>query len=447
MSHLYVEIMKTLCQSGYEALLVGGPVRDLLLGKQPVDFDVATNATPVQVQSILHNYKLCLAGSNFKVVIVTRDKEQVEVATYRTEESFGHGHKDFNVRTASSFQEDSERRDFTFNSLGMCLTGDILDYHNGIEDLQKRVVKFVKNGTQTIEDDPLRMIRAARFLASINGTFDKSTFEAIQQRAYLLDTIPKERIRMELLKAMTTRYASRFFFALHESGLLERILPSLSKCYNHPHGRHHFEDVFEHCMLVGDGISTQFPLVKLAGYLHDVGKPISVDYNEEGHLTFIGHEKSGAEVLCQELSELRFSIDEVKQITDLVRYHMSSFNSDCTSRSVRRLLHKFTENGVNYKDFLRLKIADRAGNLSKNRFTISQIKQRINFFEEVLFGQEPVAFSVKDLAIDGNDVIRLLNVKPGPVVGKVLNDLLQLVLDEPSLNTVENLSQLVSQGF
>jgi tRNA nucleotidyltransferase (CCA-adding enzyme) len=458
MAQLYIDIMRELCQSGYEALLVGGPVRDLLLGREPVDFDVATNATPDQVQAVLgDNYKICLAGANFKVTIVTRDREQVEVATYRTDESFGHGHKDFIVKAASSFEEDSERRDFTFNALGMCLTGDILDYHNGIEDLQKRVVRFVstsrgvadcnKNGTQTIEDDPLRMVRAARFLAFINGAFDPSTFQAIRERAYLLDTVPRERIRMELFKAMATKHASRFFFALQETGLLERFLPSLSKCYGHAHGRHHFEDVFEHCMLVGDSISTKYPVVKLAGYLHDVGKPISAARNEKGELMFIGHEKTGADILRQELAELRFSLEEVDTITKLTRYHMSSITKESTPHTIRRLIHKFTENGVNYKEFLRLKVADRAGNLRRNKFTISEIKKLQLLFENILFSSEPAAFSVKDLAINGNDVMKLLNVKPGPIVGTTLNALLQLVLEDPSLNTVETLSQLVSQGL
>jgi tRNA nucleotidyltransferase (CCA-adding enzyme) len=444
MAPLYIDIMRDLCQKGYEALLVGGPVRDLLLGKEPSDFDVATNATPDVVQDVLRQkYKVSLVGSNFKVVIVSRDREQVEVATYRTEESFGHGHKEFHVQAASSFQEDSERRDFTFNSLGMCLTGDILDYHNGIEDLAKRVVRFVKNGTQTIDDDPLRMIRACRFLASINGTFDAETFEAIKSRVHLLETIPKERIRLELVKAMKTKHASRFFFALYDAGILEKILPSLARCYEHPHGRFHFEDVFEHCMLVGDTVSTKCYLIKLAGYLHDVGKPISAAYNDEGQLTFIGHEKTGAAVLREELASLKFSQSEIGYITNLVRYHMSTVRPDSSAQSIRKLLHKFNENGVNYIDFVRLKIADRAGNLKKQRLLLSEARQLITLFESELYGAEKAAFSITDLVVSGRDVMAELGIKPGPLVGKVLKELLQLVLEDPSLNTREELLSLI----
>ena len=447
MAQLYIDVIRDLCQHGYEALLVGGPVRDLLLGKEPNDFDVATNATPEKVKEVLaQRFKVVLVeGSRFPVAIVYRDKEQVEVATYRREQSFGHGHKDFDVQIAPSFEVDSERRDFTFNSLGMCLTGDIIDHHNGIEDLRKRVVRFVNDPVKRITEDPIRMIRACRFLAAINGIFDASSFAAMSSLADLLDTIPKERIQKELLKAMKIKNASRFFFALYESGLLIKILPSLARCYNHPHGRHHFEDVFEHSMLVGDAISTRCPLVKFSGYVHDVGKPIAAEIDEDSNVTFIGHEKKGAKILEKELSELKFSIFEVKFVANLVRYHMSVAMPDSSSKSVRKLLHKFNENGVNYINFIRLKVADRAGNLKKNHFTFSELKSIIRLFESQLFSENEVkaAFSITDLAVNGKDVMEFLGIKPGPKVGQILKDLLQLVIEDPDLNTREALLEQI----
>lgn len=448
MSELYIDIIKELCKNGFDALLVGGPVRDILLGKEPNDFDVATNATPVEVKNILDSkFKVVLVdGSRFPVAIVYRSKEQVEVATFRTEESFGSGHKEFNVSISSTFEEDSKRRDFTFNSLGMCLIGDIIDHHNGIDDLRKKIVKFVEDPYKRIQEDPIRMIRACRFLANIDGLFDKNTFDAIKELSYLINTIPKERIQKEIIKAMKIKYASRFFYALYDTGLLKDILPSLNNCYDFPHGKHHFETVFEHNMLVGDSISTKCPLIKLTGYLHDVGKPISAEIDDSENITFFEHNKTGADILKKELKILKFSTFEIKFITDLVQHHMAASGKDRTDKSIRRLLYKFDIDNVNYMDFIRLKIADRSGNLKKDKFTISEIKETVKIFEKQIYNTQ-VVLNTTELKINGVEIMNILNVKPGPIIGKVLKELLQLVIDNPELNDNEYLTMYVEEHF
>lgn len=442
---LYFEIIKELDKHNFEGVLVGGAVRDFLTGEEPVDYDVATNADPETVKEIFESkYKVSLVGQSFKVCIIRDNAETVEVATYRKERSTGYGHKEFEILKADTLEEDTCRRDLTINSLAICAVGDIIDYHDGLNDLEKKIIKFVNNAVERIEEDPIRMIRACRFLAKINGTFDKDSFLAIQKRAHLIDTVPKERIKLEIIKAMKNKYSSRFFYALHEGGLLSKIFPSLSKCYNHPHGNHHLEDIFEHSMLVGDAISTKCPLIKLAGYLHDVGKPESVAYDSEWNIeNFIGHEKIGAYIVEKELLELRFSLKEIQYIKSIISVHMRSLNN-ISGKGLRKLIRDFESLNIRYIDFLRIKIADRCGNLKKDKLIISEIKEKIRLFENEIYSQnENKAFSIKDLKINGEDILKQTGLKPGPEIGNILKRLFEIVLEDPCLNTKEKLLTLI----
>jgi putative nucleotidyltransferase with HDIG domain len=267
---------------------------------------------------------------------------------------------------------------------------------------------------------------------------DQKTRYSIMKSADLMKHIAPERVRLEVLKAMATRQPSRFFSALEDCGLLEAIFPSLFKTPNHVGGNYHPEDVFTHSMLTGDSISSRCPLTRLAGYLHDVGKPVT--YNPETG-QFLEHEKVGADLVRDELTALKFSNDEVKTVTGLVEMHMRTATV-LTDKGVRRLLRKLTAKGVHYRDYLRLFLADRNANLGLAKMSTYEVRHMIQTVEDQM-SVDTGAVKVTDLKVNGCDVMSITGMGQGPQVGQILDHLLDLVLLDPSLNTEENLKNLL----
>jgi len=429
MDHL--DIVRRLCDNNCDTYIVGGGIRDMLLGLDPDDFDVVTEATPDKVMELFHDCDVKKVGKSFGVILV----EGYEIATFRYDR-----YKDSKciVSFADTIHEDLCRRDLTINSMAFCeLTGELIDDHGGKDDLEKRIIRFVGDPDKRIEEDPNRIIRACRFLAKIKGTFDLKTFQALKRNTGKYKIAP-ERIRLEILKTMKIQEASEFFKALHSIGMLNFILPSLDKCWNHEHGEHHTEDVFEHCMYAGDAISCDDPILKLAGYLHDVGKPISF---KDGK--FIYHEIEGAEVLDKELKLLTFSTGEIKKICSLVRLHMNSIQK-MTPKAIRKLLSKFQEYGVIIDDFITLRKADRKANIARKNFSEEEwfaMEQQLK--QEIL---EDKPFNVQNLAMSGGEIIEIFNLKPGPEIGKLQRLMLDYIIDVgQEYNTYEDLENFLTR--
>ena len=435
---MHNKIIKTLCNANYSVHIVGGAVRDLLSGGTPNDFDIVTNASPDEIIPLFSGYKVDLVGESFNVLII----EGIEVSSYRTDCYHNGGLT--GCIPAGTIEEDLFRRDLTINSIALCPTsGDIIDPFDGLSDIKNKIIKFTGNPEDRIKEDPCRILRACRFLAKIGGEFDSKTFYSLFGNCHLIKSIAPERIRFEILKAMSSKNASIFFHALARINVLELVFKDLDKIYlSHlPGGKHHGESVFEHCMIAGDAIHPKFPLLKLTAYLHDVGKYESSEYDEYKKITFHAHEKIGADIIKEELKRLKFSNEEIKYISNLIEFHMRSLR-DISPKAMRRLISKFYENDINYRDYLRLKIADRKANLKKNSFTIEEIKGMIRLFQTEMNCEKPT-FSVKDLMINGTDVMQILGIGPGKQVGAILKGLFEMVLDNPELNTVDNLMELV----
>lgn len=433
------DIISRLCNNNFSAHFAGGVVRDMLLGYEPNDYDIVTNATPDQVEEVFSDRNVSVIGKSFLVAIV----DDIEVATWRTDRYFGLSQKNCDIKPAQSLCADLERRDLSINSLAMCpQTGDVLDEFGGIDDLKNRMIRLTGNPEDRINEDPLRIIRACRFCAKINGKFENETKKALRQNGhYVRDYVAAERIRLEILKAMKSRFASRFFDALKEIDVLQYVLPSLNDCVGFTGGHFHNETVYLHNMMVGDSISCRCELLKLAGYLHDVGKPISYD-PETGK--FSGHHKTGRKIVRHDLQQLRFNNAEICYISGLVEMHMRSINSDTTDKAVRRLLRDLKSLGIRQEAWLRLKIADRKGNLGKQDYTKRDIAEMQYRLDDVIFVDYNPALTLADLEISGADVMNALNIEPGPQVGKVLDHLMNLVIDDPSLNNKAQLIGLIS---
>lgn len=423
------KIVKILSDAGHEVFFVGGFVRDAFLGLEPHDIDIVTSATPEEIVPLFKDsFCVKLIGDSFPVVAV----DGIEVATYRKERSTGSGHKDFETSYAKTLVEDLERRDFTMGAIAMCpIGGDVIDIFDGIEDIKTKTIRFVGDAYERITEDPVRMLRACRFAAKIDGRIDEISFTAIKESKHLIKHVSFERIRLEIMKAMETPKPSIFFTLCQEAELLEYFLPSLASCWKHDHGKFHDEDVFEHCMFSGDAITYPCGLLKLTGYLHDVGKPLA--YKKAGDGSFVGHEKYGRDLLVKELGRLKFSTDEILFITNLVRFHMTHFK-DFTPRAARKLIARLSAKKISIQHLLRLKMADRKGSLRKgNSYQVSFLKMIIGTLADT-FTDPKAAFSIKDLAIDGHDVMEIMKVKPGPIVGQVLKEIFEIVLEHPELN-------------
>ncbi len=437
-----IQLITCLCQEGWEAYLAGGAARDLLSGCQPQDFDIVTEAPYPVVKQLFQNRKVSLVGESFKVCIV----DDIEIATFRKDNYLGLSARNAVIEEAKTIQEDLARRDFTINSMAFCpYSGDVIDVYGGQQDLQKRIIRFTGDPVKRIFEDPCRILRACRFVAKIQGRFEPETLQTLRAYASFVKThVAPERIRLELLKAMKCRKPSLFFDALYDIGVLKYVSKSLLACYGQDGGPYHAESVDVHCKLAGDALSPNNPLLRLAGYFHDLGKPATATY-ENGRLRFLGHQKVGAEIVADELKQLRFSAKEVAYIAGLVRLHMRKIDASTTPKAIRRIFHALKGRHIPWKDWFRLGLADVAGNLKKgevDRFEIKTAVLKINKAVNSKAGN--AALSIKELAINGRDVMDVLGIPSGPEVGRVLHQLLEMVINQPELNTKDRLMAAVA---
>ena len=331
-------IVETLRQRGFQAYLVGGCVRDLLLGREPKDYDVATDATPEQVMEIFP--QTYAVGAQFGVVLVPEpDKElwdegvaenssrshAVEVATFRSDVGYSDGRHPDEVRFSRDPREDVARRDFTIN--GMLLdpaSGEVLDFVGGRDDLKTGIIRSIGDPERRFEEDKLRMLRAVRFAARFEYTIEPATFAAMRKLAEQIQVVSRERVRDELTRMLTERHGRRAFLLLDESGLLAHVLPEISamKGVAQPPEFHPEGDVFVHTLLLLENLPNPCPVTLAWGaLLHDVGKPATFRVGPD-RIRFDGHVEVGVKIAEEICRRLRFSNDEAAQILALVDNHM-----------------------------------------------------------------------------------------------------------------------------
>lgn len=318
---LALDIIRTLRSQGRQAYLVGGCVRDRLLGIVPKDYDVSTDATPEKILSYFPESQL--VGAHFGVVFVSRGEAQVEVATFRSEGTYSDGRRPDKVKFESTPETDARRRDFTVNGLMEDpFSGHILDFVNGRSDLQSRTIRAIGAPEHRFEEDHLRMLRAVRFAARLGFKIQAETLRAIQRLAPLIVKISAERIRDELVRILTEGDARLGFELLDESNLLEYVLPEVKAFQGveqppefHPEG-----DVWTHVMLMLGELDKPAPTLALAVLLHDVGKPAS--FRVADRIRFDGHAQIGAQMTTDIMNRLKFSSADTEQVTSLVANHM-----------------------------------------------------------------------------------------------------------------------------
>ena len=419
-----LDILGLLQKNGISAFVVGGAVRDMCLGRQPKDVDISANTSINTLKDLFADHQVRIVGNTFPVCLVN----DIQVAPSRT--------------TSDQFPEDDlAMRDFTINAMAYDpLENRFLDPFNGRSDLENRIIRFTGDPFARILEDPVRMIRGCRFAARLAARLSDSAQKAIQAHTgALVDSIPGDRIRNELIKAMALPKPSVFFRCLHVTGLLADILPSLDRCYALDGGPFHGETVFEHCLLVGDALPARQPLLRLAGFLHDVGKADAQGI-KDGRITFHSHE-TRIDALTADLDRLRFSVREKTYILALAQCHMKPLASKTRPKSVRRLLAMLARNHLSFQDFMRLRIADKKGNLAKSPYTLADIRDRVEKVRHEMARQ--TAFQPDDLKISGQDIMHVKEIPPGPAVGRIKHQLFEKVLEDPGLNTREHLLSML----
>ncbi|MFH2057569.1 MAG: HD domain-containing protein [Pseudomonadota bacterium] len=433
-------VLDRLRTNQFKSYVVGGAVRDALLNKSCEDMDILTHATLEQIKNVFSDQNVKIVGKTFSVCLVNG----IEVAAPRLymngPDITGSDITGPNQDIQDFLHSDLSCRDFTINAMAWDPdTFELIDPLGGQKDLAKRLIRFTLNPEQRIKQDPVRMIRACRFLSLMDGTIDPASRDMIISLAGLIETsTAQERIKEEIIKAMALEKPSLFFTALKTMGLLEKIFPSLDRCYGLDGGPFHGETVFEHCLLVGDALSAKQPFLRLAGFLHDTGK-FDAAHIKDGRLTFAGHQ-TRTRAVAKDLSRLKFSNNDITYIIALIRTHMRPLSDETTPKAARRLLAMLDQNKLCVQDFMRIRIADKKGNLKKQPYTFNEIRVRLEkLYNEI---KPDMALSVNRLNITGNDIIKLMNIDSGPQVGKIKQILFERVLDDPSLNTHEKLIKI-----
>lgn len=439
------DIARLLGKAGFQAYLVGGCVRDLILGREPKDWDVATDAKPDQVQQI---FPESVYENAFGTVGVKTGSEDprlkiVEVTTFRNEGRYTDFRHPDEVRFAKTIEEDLSRRDFTVNAIALRQPADggqfeIVDPYAGQKDIRENVIRTVGEPGARFTEDALRLMRAVRFATELGFTVETDTGAAIKKHAGLLEAIAAERIRDELMKIVMAPKAMAGILLLEEFGLLKFILPELRLGLGVGQNKHHIYSVFEHNIRALDYAASQdYDLkVRMASLLHDVGKPQS-KRGEGPDSTFYGHEVIGARVALKALDRLKFPREFSQDVAHLVRRHMFFYNvGDVSPAGVRRFLVRVGPEHID--DLLKVREADRIGSGVKKAVPY-KLRHLLFMIEKVK--HDPV--SVKMLKVTGDDVMRIADIRPSPRVGLILAALLDEVLDEPEGNTRENLESRI----
>lgn len=425
------EIWGKLIENGYEAYLVGGCVRDLLLNKKPKDWDITTNAKPDEILKIFPNsfYENKFFTVGVKTNLEDPTLSVIEITTFRLEGKYSDFRHPDEVRFAEKLEDDLKRRDFTINALALDINGDIIDLFGGVRDIENKLIKAVGDPNERFKEDALRMIRAIRLACELDFKIEINTLRAIKENANFIQFIAKERIRDEFVKIIMSKNAVLGIELLRETNLLIEIIPELVQCYKVTQNKHHKYDVYTHSLnSLKYAVEKNFPLeIRLAALFHDIGKPLTKQ-GEGPDSTFYNHEIVGAKITKNILQRLRFSKKIIDKVYHLVRHHMFYLEVDkVTMTAVRRLAKRL---GLeNLEDFFKLREADRIGSGVQKA-----VPYRLRYLKYLIQKSQIEPITPKQLKINGNDVMKILKIPSGPKVGWVLKALLNEVIEDPQKN-------------
>lgn len=429
-----MSVCKTLGQQGFQAFVVGGAVRDLLLARSVSDWDVATDAVPEEVLRLFSH--AIPTGIKYGTVTVIAEKMPVEVTTFRSDGEYEDGRRPVSVTFGKSIAEDLARRDFTINAMAYDpREKKLVDPYRGQRDLRRKLLRTVGDPAARFAEDGLRIMRLFRFAATLGFRPDRSALEAVDPG--LITPVSRERIRDELNRLLVGPYLREVLTLMYRRGVLAAIFPELTAAAGITQGDYHKYDVLHHSLEAAACIAPQVHL-RLAALLHDIGKPATRSIDDKG-IHFYGHDQIGSELAEEILRRLKYDKKTIDKVTCLVKWHMFDLHPYSSDKAIRRFLTRVGRD--NAADLLELRRADIAatGTDAYQGLTYwTKLKQRV---DEVIASEN--VFSLADLAIDGNDVMKITGISQGPRVGQILQEVYEKVIDDPSLNTREQLIMLL----
>lgn len=438
--------------AGFKAYLVGGAVRDVILGKTADDWDIATNATPEQVSKLFSF--VIPTGINHGTVTVHFFKHEIEVTTFRTESDYSDGRHPNKIEYASTIEEDLSRRDFTMNAIAANLDdGKIIDPYDGRKSLKNKIICTVGIAHDRFMEDGLRPIRAIRFASKLGFSIQNDTYSAIFEEDIQkkIASISTERFRDELLKMMSSPKPSVGLKLLEETKIMNIFMPEIICCRNciqNDERGYHIFDVMDHNMYACDGAPIEKPLLRLAAFFHDIGKPASKTETLENGKTlvhFFNHEKYSVQISRKIMTNLKFSNAQIDYVCHLIENHMFHYESSWSDAAVRRFIVKV---GIeNLDDLIDLRLADMYGKYNKpirlHDSAACKLLLELSDRAKKLVAQNS-ALSLKDLKVNGNDLMAI-GIPAGKKMGNILNELFQTVIDDPAMNDKDKLLNLAQK--
>lgn len=418
------EVLVRLEDNGYESYLVGGFVRDKLMGRSSSDIDIATKARPNEIKEVFRDSKIIEVGKAFGTIKLIADGNEYEITSFRSDGTYKDKRRPDNISFSDSIYKDLKRRDFTINAIAL-RNQEIIDPFDGRSDISKKIIRAVGNPKERIEEDYLRALRAVRFAVVLDFEIDKDLQKAIRENSSNISYISAERQRAELDKILLSDNPARGIRLLAEVDLLEKILPEVAKMIGFDQkSPHHNLDCFEHTMKVLENVPKDLE-TRLAALFHDTGKPDTFFLDENGHGRFFGHQKISEDLAKNRLKVLKYPNKTIEEVGFLIGRHMDCANT-YTEKSVARLLRKLGEDNLR-----RLFDLQEADVLATVHDDISNIKNGRKFLDQIL--NEDKALSRADLKINGKDFIDL-GFEEGKAIGYVLDELFRAVFEEELTN-------------
>lgn len=441
-------VLEALHNNGHLAYVVGGCVRDFLLGKEPKDYDVTTSALPEQVINVFKGYEVIPTGLQHGTVTIVVGDMSIECTTFRVESGYSDGRHPDKIVFALSVEDDLMRRDFRMNAIAYSPWHGIVDAYDGVGDIENKLVCCMGKPENRFKEDALRILRALRFAAQLDFKIEENTSKAIHECKDLLNNVSRERIRDELIKILMSDNASKLLVEYQD--VLFQIIPEMESMVNFVQDDHYYnyDNVLDHTLRCLDYYGLRFDtdkewndiVLRLALLLHDIEKPSTWEYDEYDRKDFGGHDKTSAITACHILKGLRFSNDVVNKVCQLIDYHCFDFDSDFHPKvAVKLLLNEIGETQL--RRLIALQLAD----LSEQRLYLTD-KRRRDFvlqakheLEKIIENDE--CYSLKQLAINGDDLIEA-GFEQGQIVGVILYILLNTVIEEKVENNKEALLNL-----
>jgi tRNA nucleotidyltransferase (CCA-adding enzyme) len=430
-----------LLRAGYQCYLVGGAVRDILCSRKVQDFDIATDALPQEVAKIFN--RVIPTGIKHGTVTVLFKGTHFEVTTFRIDEEYRDGRRPASVTFSPSIEEDLKRRDFTINAMAYDLQENhLLDPHGGRKDLKAGIIRAIGDPLKRFQEDGLRPVRACRFAAQLGFAIEDRTFACISRSLDTVKQVSAERIREELIRMLEAPKPSVGLDLLNDCGILRLIIPELVSCREVSQGQLHRYDLYHHLLYACDAAPQENLVVRLAALLHDLGKPQTMGRSPNGALHFHGHEDLSARLTEKILRRLRFPNQITTRVSHLVAQHMFHYEDSWSDAAVRRFVARIGLENV--PDLLSVRRADQLAMVGE-RFVSTSLIALEKRIEEVL--AKDSTLSLKDLAVNGDELMRELGLSGGPQIGIILRWLLESVLDDPTQNERKRLLEIARRFY